>query len=117
MVRISGIAPGNAHQRSQSHRHGRELPEVWHQPGVRIGGESPAVHLLAEIDELLLGQSAFKEGTRVDPRCRVALHVDQVAAMGVRRGMPEMLKAGVVERGCRLEACDVAAKFRRRLVG
>ena len=42
------------HQRPEPHRDGRELPEVGHQPGMRIGREPLAVDLLAEVQQLLL---------------------------------------------------------------
>ena len=38
------------HQRAQTHRDGRELPELRHQPWMRIGGQPLAADLLAEID-------------------------------------------------------------------
>ena len=69
------------HQRAEAHRHRRELPEVRHQPRVRIRRDALAVALLAEIQQLLLGQAAFDECARVDARRHVALHVDQVAAV------------------------------------
>ena len=36
------------HQRAEAHRDGRELPEVRHQPRVRVGREAAAADLLAE---------------------------------------------------------------------
>ena len=42
------------HQRPEAHRHGRKLPEIRHQPGMRIGRHPLAVDLLAEIEKLLL---------------------------------------------------------------
>ena len=72
------------HQRAQAHRHGRELPEVRHQPRVRIGRQALAVDLLAEVEQLLLGQPALEEGARVDAGRAVALDVDQVAAVARR---------------------------------
>jgi hypothetical protein len=46
----------------------------------------------------------------------VALDVDQVAAVLVRRGVPEVVEADLVERRRRLEAGDVAAELRGLLV-
>jgi hypothetical protein len=37
------------HDRAQAHRHGGELPEVRHQPRVRIGRQPAALDLLAEV--------------------------------------------------------------------
>ena len=105
------------HQRPQPHRDGGELPEVGHQPGVRIGRQAVAVDLLAEVEQLLLGQAAFQEGAGVDAGRGVALDVDQIAAVLVGGGVPEVLEAGVVQGRRRLEAGDVAAQLRRFLVG
>ena len=72
------------HQRAEAHRDGRELPELRHQPGVRIRREPAAVDLLPEAAELLLGEPALEERARVDARRRVALDVDEVAAVLLR---------------------------------
>jgi hypothetical protein len=69
------------HQRAEAHRDGRELPELRHQLRVRIARDALAVDLLAEVQQLLLGQAAFHEGARIDTRRRVALDVQQVAAV------------------------------------
>ena len=64
------------HQRAQAHRHGRELPELRHQPRVRIRRQAAAVDLLAEFEQLVLGEPALDEcrGRRCpassDPGCR-----------------------------------------------
>ena len=105
------------HQRPEAHRHGRELPEVGHQPGMGVGRQALAADFLAEIDKLLLRQPPFDEGARVDARRAVALDVNQVAAVSLGVGVPEMHEAGVVEGGGRLEACDVAAELGGFLVG
>ena len=49
------------HQRAQAHRHGRELPVVRHQPRMRVGRQAAAVDLLAELEQLLLGEPALDE--------------------------------------------------------
>ncbi|EWS64691.1 hypothetical protein Y695_02064 [Hydrogenophaga sp. T4] len=54
------------HQRAQAHGHGGELPELGHQLGVRVAGETLAVHLLAEVQQLFFGQAAFEVGARID---------------------------------------------------
>ncbi len=104
------------HQRSETHRHRRELPEVRHQPRMRIRRDALAFALLAVAEELLLGQASFDERARIDAGRNVTLHVDQVAAVSVRRRMPEMPEADVVEQRRRLEARDVAAELGRLLV-
>ena len=105
------------HQRAEAHGDGRELPEIRHQPGMRIGGQAAAVDFLAEAEQLLLGQPALDEGARVDAGRAVALDVDQVAAVLFGRRAPEVLEADVVQRRRRLEAGDVAAELGAFLVG
>ena len=51
------------------------------------------------------------------PGERMALEIDEVAAVAVVGGAPEMHEAGVVERRRRLEAGDMAAEFGGFLVG
>ncbi len=70
--------------RADPERHGRELPEVGHQPGVRIGAQTGrARDLLAEPVELLFGEPALEEGAGVVARRGVALEVDEVATVAV----------------------------------
>ena len=105
------------HDRPEAHRHRGELPEVRHQPRVRVGGQPARPRdLLAEAEQLLLAQPALHEGARVDARRRVALHVDEVAAVLVGRGAPEVVEADLVQRRGRLVAGDVAAELGRLLV-
>ena len=99
------------HDRPEAHRDGRELPEVRHQPRVRIRRDAVARHLLAEAEQVLLRQPALEEGAGVDARRGVALHVDQVAAVLVRRGAPEVVEADLVQRRGRLVAGDVPAEL------
>jgi hypothetical protein len=111
------------HDRAEPHRHGRELPEVRHQPGVRVRRQPLAVEapllveLLAEALELLVGQPALEVGARVDTRRGVALDEDEVAAVRVGGRVPEVVEADLVQRGRRLVARDVAAELRGLLVG
>ena len=105
------------HQGPEAHRDRRELPVVRHQPGMGVGREALAVDLLAEVQQLLFGEAALDEGAGVDAGGHVALDVDQVAAVVLRRGVPEVLEAGVVEERRGLEAGDVAAEFGGGLVG
>ena len=71
-----------------------------------------AVDLLAEVVELLLGEAAEHERARVDAGRRMALDEHEVAGVLVRRRVPEMVEADVVERRRRREARDVAADVR-----
>ena len=104
------------HDRTQAHRDRRELPEVRHQPRVRVRREPAARDLLAEPEELLLGDPALEERARVDAGGDVALHEQQVTAVSRAGGVPEVVETGVVERRRRLERRDVAAQLRARLV-
>lgn len=107
----------DAHDRAQAHGHGRELPEVRHQPGVRVGGQPLAIHLAAEVIQLLLGQAAFHERAGVDARRGVPLGEQQVAAVIVRRGMPEVVEPDVIQRRGGCEGRDMPAEFGRDAVG
>ena len=100
------------HQRPQAHRHGRELPEVGHEPRVRVARDALAVDLLPEAVHLLGGEPAEHVGARVDARRRVALHEHEVAAVLVGGRVPEVVEADVVERRRGREARDVAAHVR-----
>ena len=104
----------------QAHRHGRELPEVGHQPGVGVGRQAVAgavLDLLAEPVELLLGQPALEEGAGVDAGGAVALDVDLVAAAGVVLAAEEVVEADLVEAGGGLVRRDVAADLEALAVG
>ena len=84
----------------QTHRDGRELPEVRHQPRVRVGRQAGAravLDLLAEPVELLLGEPALEERAGVDAGGAVALDEDLVAAAGVVLAAEEVVEADLVE--------------------
>src|SRR5260221_425244 len=51
--------------RAQAHGHRRELPEVGHEPRMGVGRDALAIHFLAEVVELRLGQAALEERARV----------------------------------------------------
>ena len=103
--------------RPQAHRDRRELPEVRHQPRVRIRRKPFAVDFLTEVRELLFADAAFQKGARVHARRRVPLEEDEVAAERLARCAEKMIEADVVERRRGCEAGDVAAQLRRCLVG
>ena len=99
--------------RPEAHRDGRELPEVRHEPRVRVGRQpraAPAVReLLAEAVELRLRDAALEEGPRVHARRGVALEVDLVAAAGVVLAAEEVVEPDLVEARRRLVGRDVPA--------
>src|SRR5438132_2297471 len=53
------------HQRAEAHRHGRELPEIGHEPRMGIGRDALAFRFLPEVEQLLLGEASFDERARV----------------------------------------------------
>ena len=104
----------------QAHRDRRELPELRHQPRVRVGREALAhavLDLLAEAQQLLLVEPALQEGAGVDARRAMALDVDLVAAAGVVLAPEEVVEADLVEAGGRLVGRDVAADLEPGPVG
>ena len=64
-----------------AHGHRGVLPEVGHQPRVRVGAQSalPRDGLATEMVQLILGEPTLQERPRVDARCGVALVEDLVA--------------------------------------
>ncbi len=99
----------DGHDRAQAHRHRRELPEVGHQPRVRVARQAAARgQLAAEVLELLLRQPAFEERAGVDAGRGVALEVDHVAFVAVAAA-EEVVEGHLVERGRRGVGRDVAA--------
>ena len=110
-----GLVDG--HQRPEPHGDRRELPELRHQPRVRVGRQPAAAGLLPELVQLLLGQASFHERPGVDAGRGVALQVDQVPAMALGRGVPEVVEAHVVQGRGGLEARDVPAQLGGFLVG
>ena len=80
------------HQRTQAHRDRRVVPEIGHQPGVRVGGQARLVLQFApEIRQLRLVQAPLQEGPRIHPRGAVALEVDDVAPGGVVGTLEEVI--------------------------
>ena len=107
----------DGHDRPQAHGHGRELPEVRHQPRMRIRRQPLAVDLAAEMVHLFFGQAPEHECTRVDAGRGMALHVYHVAAVVFGGRVPEVVEADVVQGRGRGEARDVAAEVGIALVG
>jgi hypothetical protein len=98
--------------RAETKRHRRELPEVRHQPRMRIAREPAGLrHLLAESVELRLGQASLQVRARVIARRRVALEEDEVATVIVRRRVPEVVETDLHHHRERLERRDVPAEL------
>ena len=97
----------NGHQGAQAHGHRGELPKLGHEFGVRIAGQTFAVHLLAEIQQLFFGQAAFQIRTGINARRHMALDVEQVAAVVFVLCMPKMIEARTEHVGQRSEGANV----------
>src|SRR5258706_11902183 len=91
-------------QRTESHRARRELPEVRHEPRVRIRRQALAARLTAVVVEALLPPPAFEERSRIHFPRRMRLEVDEIAAIA---GAGEMVEADFEEIRRRCVARDV----------
>ena len=98
-------------QRPESHRHGGELPEPRHEPGVGVRRQPAAGvrELLTESVELSLGEATLEEGARVDAGRCVSLEEHLVSAARGVRPAEEVVEADLVERGGRGIRRDVPA--------
>ena len=65
----------NGHQWAKAHGHGRKLPKLGHELGVWVAGKPIAIHLLAEVEQLLFGQAAFQVGAGINTWGNVALYI------------------------------------------
>ena len=106
------VEPGLGHrvEGPEAHRHGRELPERRHAPGVRVRRQPAAVDLAPEAVEMVFVEATLEERTGVDARRRVALEEHLVAGAAVALAAEEVVEADVVERGRRREGGEVAAE-------
>ena len=96
------IEPGliDGVHRAQAHRNRRELPEVGHQPRVRVGRQPAAgmAVLLAEAVELVGAEPALQERAGVDAGGGVALDEHLVAAARMRPAAEEVVEADLIQR-------------------
>ncbi|MNN01042.1 hypothetical protein D3C81_1136490 [compost metagenome] len=106
----TGLVGGR--QRAQAHGDGGKLPEVGHQPGMRIRGQSLAPRFAAVIVQLRFRDAAFQIGAAIDAGRGMALDVDQVPGELVRAATEEVVETHVVQHGRRLVGGDVAAHVR-----
>ncbi len=104
-------------ERAEAHRHRGELPEVGHQPRVRVAREATAADLATEVVEVALVEAALEERTGVDAWRGVALEVDVVAGEAVVLAPEEVVEADLVEHRRRGERREVAADAVGLLVG
>ena len=106
---VAGLVEGG--DRAEAHAHRRELPEVGHQPRVRVARQAAAVapDLAAEVVEVVGLEAALDERTGVDPGGGVTLEVDLVAGVAVVLAAEEVVEADLVERRRRRVRRQVAA--------
>src|ERR1043166_9599298 len=79
---------------AEPHRHRRKLPEIRHQPGMRIGRQSAAWRqFAAKVLELRTRQSAFEKRACIDPRRGVTLKINLIAAILCIRPAKEMVQS------------------------
>ena len=93
----AGVVEGG--DRAEAHRHRGELPEVGHQPGVRVARQAArrAADLPPEVVEVVGRQAALHERPGVDAGRGVALEVDGVAGVAVVLAAEEVVEADLVE--------------------
>ena len=104
--------------RAEPHRHGRELPEVGHQPRVRVRRQpASGPELVPEVLQLLRREPPLQERPRVDARRGVPLEQHEVTCALGPLGPEEVVEAHLVERGGRRVGRDVAADALRVPVG
>ncbi|MNF59912.1 hypothetical protein D3C84_415140 [compost metagenome] len=108
--------------RTDAHRAGRELPEVRHQPRMRITRQAPGAigacaDLLPVMLQVLLFEAAFQKSPCINARRRVRLVEHQIAAAGFCARPEEVVEAHFKQIGGARVAGDVAAEFPVGLVG
>ncbi len=101
----------DGHHRSEAHRDGRELPEVRHQPRMRVGRQSAPAHFAAETVQLILAEPSLEVGACVDAGRRVPLEKHHIAKVLRARGPPEVIETDFVKRRRRRVARNVSAEF------
>ncbi|SKZ82667.1 Uncharacterised protein [Mycobacteroides abscessus subsp. abscessus] len=99
--------------RSEAHRDRRELPELRHQPWVRVRGQAATLACVAvfltEPVHAVGADSTFEECACIDSGRRVALDEDLVATARMVGAAEEVVEADLVERCRRRIRGDVPA--------
>src|SRR5208283_2113883 len=90
----------NGHERTESHGDRVIFPEIGHEPGMRVGGESTAgLQFAAKVFQLLDGDATFKICARINAGSGVALEINGVAFKMFAARAEEMVEADFVESG------------------
>ena len=105
-------------QRPEAHRHRGELPEVRHQPRVRVRRQAAAWvrQLLAEPVELGLGEPSLEERAGVDAGGGVTLEEHLVAGFPVILAAEEVVEPDLIQRGRGCVCGDMPADAQARPV-
>ncbi len=103
-------------QGPEAHRAGRKLPEIRHQPRMRIAAKPLAADFLAVVGQPLFAQAPFEESPRVDARRGMRLEVDEIAALPVGAAAKEVVEPDFEDLRRRGVAGDVSAELAVRLV-
>ena len=103
----------------EAHADRRVLPELRHQPRVRVARQAAAAaaDLTAEVVEVVLGQAALHERPGVDTGRCVTLEVDVVSGIAVVLALEEVVETDLVEAGGAGERRQVTADAIGVLVG
>ena len=112
----AGLVEGG--DRAEAHADGRELPEVGHQPRVRIARQAAAGRPISrrKWSRSSAVEPALEEGPGVDAGGGVTLEVDLVAGRAVVLAAEEVVEADLVQRRRDGEGREVAADAVGRLV-
>ena len=84
---------------------------------MRVRGQASAADFAAEAFEVLLGQTAFEERTRVDARRGMTLDEHLIAVAAVALAAEEVVEADLVERGGGRVGREVSAEAVEAVVG
>ena len=108
--------------RPQAHGARGELPEVGHQPRVRVARQTACAavgrsDLLAVMHQVRLAQAAFQKSAGIHPGCAVRLEEHQVTLVLLGARMKEMVKPGLEQIGHAGVTGDVPAQLAIGLVG
>ena len=90
------------HDRPEAHRHRGKLPEIGHQPRMRIRREPRRrLQLAAEVLQVLFAKPAQQERPSVDARRGMALEEDLVGRLAALLAVEEVVERHFVQRGGR----------------
>ena len=97
--------------RPQPHGHGGKLPEIRHQPGMRVGGQALAIHFPTKVVQLLFADAPFQVSAGIHPRRGMALEKHQVPFVFIAGGPEEMIESHIVKSGGGRKGGNMAPQF------